>query len=524
MTNTVHPPVLSFFPTTPVIKGPRPNQELAITAVEKAFRDGAKIVILEAPVGAGKTAIAMTLSRFYGQSHILTPRKSLQDQYYDDFGDLMALMKGRSSYPCIRWQPEAANAVLNQIDTGRIDPPSDSRNSCSMGPCTKSSKQKDICIEKIGKCPYTAAMEVAQRTPIICHNLHSFIFQANYGAAFDKRPLLAIDEAHDAASIVRGFVTKEIRLRTRVKDHEFPSSGDNVAEWQTFLLEDRFIPRNLEDKEEYLGRVESLGAYGLKYIVDVKEGDWGGQYVVFTPKSIQGLAQKLMLDFGERVLLMSGTIYSKAAFCRNLGIQEEGVVFLKMNSEFPAKMRPVYAKPEYMVDTSHRNWATNLPELASNIEKVLGVFKDVKGLIHVPSYRAADEILQAVKSDRLVTHASHNFQQVLKDFFESKGNGVLISPVCQQGVDFKGDRARFQILTRIPYLNTGDAFVAYKVENDFAWYNYQALIVLGQQLGRVNRAADDFGVTVLMDSRFPGFLQKNRGAIPQWVHDSIIYR
>jgi Rad3-related DNA helicase len=101
---------------------------------------------------------------------------------------------------------------------------------------------------------------------------------------------------------------------------------------------------------------------------------------------------------------------------------------------------------------------------------------------------------------------------------------VFISPVCQQGVDFKGDRARFQIVTRIPYLNTSDEFVSHKVENDFAWYNYKALVVFGQQIGRVNRAEDDYGATFLLDERFNRFISKNSTKLPKWLRDAIVYR
>ena len=101
---------------------------------------------------------------------------------------------------------------------------------------------------------------------------------------------------------------------------------------------------------------------------------------------------------------------------------------------------------------------------------------------------------------------------------------MFLSPICGQGVDFKYDRARFQIILRVPYENTGDAFNNHKVKNDYQWYNYQALIKFGQQIGRVNRAPDDFGVTVLMDERFNKFISRNKNVLPKWVLDSIIYK
>ena len=101
---------------------------------------------------------------------------------------------------------------------------------------------------------------------------------------------------------------------------------------------------------------------------------------------------------------------------------------------------------------------------------------------------------------------------------------ALFAPKCQQGVDFKDDRARFQIITRVPYLNTGDPFVSDMMQKSFDWYNYQALVIFGQQLGRPVRSEKDFGATFLLDERFHRFVSKNSKKLPQWVKDSFVYK
>ena len=97
--------VMSYFslPTS------RLNQKVVIEEIDKVFKTGVKIVVLEAPVGSGKSAIAVTLARSVGETskeegvggaHVITPRKSLQDQYHEDFYNHLVLMKGRNAYPC----------------------------------------------------------------------------------------------------------------------------------------------------------------------------------------------------------------------------------------------------------------------------------------------------------------------------------------------------------------------------------------------------------------------------------------
>ena len=175
----------------------------------------------------------------------------------------------------------------------------------------------------------------------------------------------------------------------------------------------------------------------------------------------------------------------------------------------------------HSVDTSHANWGNNLTKTIDVIQEVLDKFDDVKGLIHTPSYKGTEEILALSESDRLVGHSREDFQLRLEGFYQSNTPDVFVSPVCWQGVDFKDDRARFQIILRVPYPNSGDEFISFKMKKDFSWYNYQALIVFGQQVGRINRSESDFGVTILVDERFPKFLKRNARLLPKWLKEAV---
>ena len=81
----------------------RKNQREVIEEIRKAFKKY-KYVILEAPTGSGKSAIALTLAQLYKRlgrkTHILTIQKLLQDQYANDFANKLYVMKGKSNYIC----------------------------------------------------------------------------------------------------------------------------------------------------------------------------------------------------------------------------------------------------------------------------------------------------------------------------------------------------------------------------------------------------------------------------------------
>ena len=87
----------------------RAGQREALEQAREAFEAGKRFVVVEAPTGAGKSAIAVALAREARSAYVLTNQKILQDQYVNDFPDL-ALMKGRSNYDCLVAPTHAAAA------------------------------------------------------------------------------------------------------------------------------------------------------------------------------------------------------------------------------------------------------------------------------------------------------------------------------------------------------------------------------------------------------------------------------
>ncbi len=512
----------------------RKTQEAVIQQIQDAIHNKVKFIILEAPVGSGKSAIAMTIARWLGDAHLLTPRKSLQNQYFEDFKEDVSLMKGRSSYPCI-YSSSAKHYkdIIKIIESGNSPEIKLGEDTCANGPCKDSKTIAQDCYSDKGECPYQVAINIANETDIIVHNLHSFIFQTHFSGRFEKRRLLVVDECHDIEGIVRDFTVKKHIIWKLLSEEEKPniSELDTLDKWADYFSNPSFIPRiDSKDKhEDYLRSIDKLRSssdnFGKFVIKTTENRTLNYTKFEFTPDSVGQIASNLIFQYGETILLMSGTIYNKNLFCKYLGIKPDDAIFIKVGSSFPVASRPIIMKPDYMAKTSHKDWSENFEDIIKKINLVCDKFKDAKGLIHAPSYDAARELTLALKrsgNSRVITHEPETFLRTLNGFFTMKEDGILISPVCQQGVDFKNDRARFQIILRVPYGNTGDEFWNYKVSNDFPWYNYRALIVFGQQIGRVNRGESDFGVTILMDSRFPQFISRNKNMLPKWLLEAII--
>lgn len=512
--------ILDFFPKDT----PRKTQIEVMQRIEAGYEAGYKYIIVEAPVGSGKSPMAVAVARRYGTSHILTPRKNLQDQYFEDFHQHLHLMKGRSAYPCVYRDATRYNEIRAEIFRGGTPSPSITGVSVAEGPCDGGKQHILEACNARQQCPYALAAHVANGEDHVVHNVHGFIFQAFMHAKFSKRGVVIVDECHNLEDICTEFASREITVRGIAGDDFNVPDYRFIDDYEEFFTQDRFLPRRIEERETYLASVESLMKAGMKdFVVDWKTDDFFRKTTLkFIPKSVAQVPKQLIFSFGDKVLLMSGTIYDKDYFCRSLGISSEESLFIRVSSTFPPARRPIIMKPEYMVDTSHAKWEDNIDRIVDIIQRVMDKFPDVKGLIHTPSYRANNQILRKLRSDRVMTHTNQDFREALEEFYEEKAPRVFLSPVCQEGVDFKGDRARFQLILRVPYPNAGDKYTRVKMEESFQWYNYKALKTFGQQVGRINRSEDDHGVTILVDSRFPRFIANNKRKLPQWLLDAII--
>lgn len=560
----------SFFPFD-VFPAIRPVQQALLTQFEKTTK---KYVVIQAPVATGKSAIAVTLLRAYASGYILTPRKFLQDQYAADF-PAFPLLKGKKSYPCTTHNQKHATyrsaqecpyltkeqKVLTQYITTILY--SADKNTI------KSSLLPKTC------CPYYVNLREVMDSPRAICNFHSFWFNGPGKTSEDDkvqprlsaRDILIIDEAHELEHILRQIATFQ------VKSYHLPDKIERLTatEWINFLTpeveriaqeefdhllaghsrideNDLFYVFNHDseqpDFQKYLEfrknqlktirALESEGGFVVKYEQVKKEKTKGQEitppYVLtWIPLNIMHYAARLFAQY-KRVVFMSGTIYNIKHFSAPFGLNSEQIETIHVASPIPAEIRPIYCDKNLMVNTSYAQWAAQQEKLTRILVTILTkpALQQVKGIIHTTSYQMSREIMQALAQTtvehRLMTHQEKDFQVKLNAFFASEDHNVFISPICGQGIDFKDDRARFQIIIRVPYPNRADTFCAYQYDHHIDWINYQTLVTLGQQLGRINRHEKDMGTTFLIDSRFYYFLKQNKQFLPDYVNETILWK
>ena len=105
-----------------------------------------------------------------------------------------------------------------------------------------------------------------------------------------------------------------------------------------------------------------------------------------------------------------------------------------------------------------------------------------------------------------------------------KPNGVIISAKAGTGIDLKGEKSRFQIIIKAPYISevsNDDNARAQKIrKNDASRYWIKSMFRLIQFAGRSVRGLDDYATTYVLDQSAKSMIRNNLDHVPQWFHDA----
>ncbi len=211
----------------------------------------------------------------------------------------------------------------------------------------------------------------------------------------------------------------------------------------------------------------------------------------------------------EKTLIMSATILNEAIFSNNVGFKStDGIKFIRADSDFPSDNRPIFP-----LNVAYLNF--------TNLQK-----SDVK----IKISRAIDNIMHTHRNENLshqnarrllVTDPEVERDEVTKEHAETQKPTVLISPSLHTGLDLKDNLSRFQVITKVPYPNTGDRWTSAKRTSNEGWYYMQTALRLVQAYGRSIRSKEDWAKTYILDAAFEYFVRKNRNFLPDWFMSGI---
>ena len=524
---------------------PRNSQIRLINEINFAIGEGYKNIILEAGTGIGKSAIATTLANMYEDSYILTMTKQLQEQYLDDFDDMLVEIKGRGNYKC------------------------NYKGSCDF--CIKA----EYNLRRCSNCEYQLAFKRATEAKNVITNYDYLYYAGVANPILDSRELLILDEAHNlerkmlmlsSSELNREYISTKfgidifeplmhssksfnelkrnseywVRLcddlikecKKRIKKIE----GDANKSVQVTLDEFENDPSKYSnfdyvEKQNLEQDIKTFAGIGLglaheELIIDLPNRDsiLNNEMDIsaeFKPFSVADDTQNL-LGMGNVCIFLTGTLGSKDKFCEWNNINPEETYYIYEKSPFDVEKRPIYA--DFIGNMSGRrrgktpNWKNK--RAINKLNELLSRHKNEKGVIHTSSNEQAFWIMDKLRDDRLVFVGGEDRNHTLKDFTKSKENTVLIGASIKDGVDFKGDLCRFQIVFKIPYPQLNEQ-VKYRKALDPKWFYYQTVMALMQAYGRGIRDMDDWCVMYIIDSSFKQLVEYNRGFFNEYFLEAI---
>lgn len=511
---------------------PRPQQDAALHALATWIDSGKSSDVryfgCDAPTGVGKSFLALSLAKTYqqmfgGQVWVVTQNKLLQDQYVTDFPKDLFCLKGLDNYSC----HEDRGKTCGQSKCGRIRAP-EGEPAIFPKYCTRN-------------CEYDQAVKAGRMAPVLLLNAaKAFNILKTHGRSMQPwiPKLMIYDEGHsiepqldnEASLVIKPEELRKINLDFN-EYFDQPDVGPvpGLVErlgnlkipvgkiYQTEFFapsEHRDTPKlkkaeNLLNKlDEVLSNLEDLG---IEYVNAAQD------HLDLRPLQIFPIF-KQFIKFPT--VFMSATLLSKKGFCSTIGVPEEEMSWISVDSPFPIENRKVHNA--FSVGSASLNFGNQdqqAPIVMDRIREILnGLHPNDKGIIHTHTYKWAMKIFELNREfdGRLLYPRSAPEQKDMLKRHAESSNTVLLSPSMTEGVDLKEDLARFTCLVKVPYLPIQDPVVKARMELDETWYGYRSIMTMIQASGRGVRSKEDWCSIYLLDPGFVKFINRYKYIFPPW--------
>lgn len=537
----------------------RKGQREAVIEIVNGYYKGIKTIILDAPVGSGKSIIGMAVSWILNQDkktgYILASDIALQEQYEKDFEKSnfrWGSVKGIDNYLC------TDNMEKNSLGTCRIRNKPAKTMKCYRG------------------CPYYSARDNASGSPTALLNYAYWLIMMNYvnqqidETPFPPRDFIIADEGHKVLDIVQNHYSPKIDPKTLEKlekltdffrNHKICNHTKDFLDVKDSIAK-LFKTENQELISEILIEIEdSFESYRKSWVFlkekvskeypkedppkEWKEAlrlcDWlkdlhckiedfndiieqtSVRNIVKNPTRENELTfncleesymmQKYFHQWSDFTVLMSATFADPTKYMKSIALTN--AKYIKMDSHFNFDKSPIYFYNKRRMTYKEIN--QNLPWLYERINEILDKHNEDNGIIHTASYDLTLKIYNNLshKNKRrvLVYNGTEEKRQVI-EMLKANKNKVLMGPSLLEGLDLKDSWSRFQIFAKVPYLSLGDKFVAAKLKINPDWYRWKAILNVLQGTGRSVRNENDWAITYILDGALSDLIHSNRNAFP----------
>lgn len=535
------------------------QKEAVEQIIDTYFNSDYNTVILDAPVGSGKSLIAMCaawiMNRKGKDGYVLSSDIALQDQYESDlqnFNFSWGSVKGLDNYECI-----------------------DNFEKVPLGSC-KIMRKEPRKMSCYSECPYYSARDKASGSKTAMLNYAYWLTMMNdvnpkmdeERQIFPMRDFTVCDEAHKILDIIQGsysprFSEKNTEKIEKLVDFFLVHKVADLNSELGSIKRQSSLIKEEENQDKLLGHISRV-VLDLEYFKDpisklkkriaseYKEkppkewrkalwlSDWLESYRdklrdyvhIITETSTRNLVKNPGIDdivfncLEENYLmhkyfhahtgfkiLMSATFSDPTEYLKNIALKS--AKYIRLESQFNFEKSPIYFYNARRM--SYKHIQDNLPWLIEKVNIIINNHKGESGLIHSASYDLSMKIFNGLTKENRKRVLIYNGTEEKRNFLEELKMGrdkILIGPSLLEGLDMKDDFGRFQIFAKVPYLSLGDKFVKTKMNINPGWYRWKAIINILQGTGRIVRNEEDWGITYILDGSLSDLIHNNRKSFP----------
>lgn len=518
--------------------------------------DGANIV-LELPTGYGKSVIGIGIyillsslgliedkteinkiwigqnrdkyiKKYDNMTIVCCSTKALQNQYQDSFRFLYAI-KGKDNYLCVH--PEYPETTVSKMSSK----------------CRKGQPGREC--RYMNKCPYHLVLDKSYENPCSIFNYSLYLYHLILDK-FESVDLGIFDECHLLPGIISSSckidldIAREMMMKVAVAA-KLSSSVKSLS--SSILLDVMQLDLIWDDIKRDLGNDENIidSVIHTAFNGDLAKMEEFNQLIMGLKLStrLRTQAQKIYEDrkwknismavdmkecykvFTSKCkfsVFMSSTIEHKYTN-ELLKANERPTITVSRPSSFPLRHRRLQVL-DIRVNEALLKDLTQANSLVQLLDHIIDDRWSSKGpcktIIMTNSFQQVNAFKQFVPKEHQDRYLFHTIgihvSGLISKFKGHNGGLVLVSPSIAEGVDFRDDYCRLQIILKVPFSPLHSA--EHQVYGDH-WYRSEAINKLIQMTGRGIRGPEDYCDTIIVDNNVFNLLRKV--SAPQWWTDAL---
>jgi len=526
----------------------RKEQKDAFLKCRDIYNEGGGNVVIEAPVGIGKSGISTALGSI-DRVTVTVSNHGLINQYSEKYG--FQPIYGKQSYPCILKEKVAIWKSKHGISPTASDCHFEKMEECEVAHL----------------CPYLEAKQLAiQSKRMVCTYKYAYLSEAVQARA----GILVFDEAHNSVEDLLDIISTEI-TESEKEEYDFDDfplfgygnsgkgdlldseSRSMISDWlvnQTYKvatvdLFDEMSYSSSKNKKMY-GRIQDAisivsSSSDVFYYCNVDETtNWRSKKTKQYPKMVLktlDVKRGVYKIIGPKVMsvFMSATIGVPHPLMGSLGISDWS--FFTYPHPIPIDRRPIY---DLGVDKmTYRNTNDNPGLFGQQANAISGFIKNLdpswRGIVLAPSnYKVG--VLRKLLGEQLngrvlVPVENSGLLKRIDEFVSNKDEGVISVDTIQgwgSGLSLDGDVARFVVVAGVPYFNPSNRFDAIRMETKTggAYSRWKPMCDVAQATGRVTRGEKEkdgsfvLNVSALADGSC--LTPQSKSQYPRWFNEAIV--